>query len=211
MYVDKAAFFLALTTLAAGGVGGYATARSGLLDRLASPGAAELQPASSPSPQAPASSEAIVEHATPACDDQVGSPAACPPPGYSADEGGCESVPTNRCEDFKRTMKPRVAERAVACLSALTPGQRCDPNQVNACAHVALMSACPTDDTDDLAPRCEAILQSCAASAFAPTKRDCLATLVGMSGPGRDRVVSCMTSHCKDKGLVGCEVAAAMH
>jgi hypothetical protein len=220
MHVDKAAFFLAVSTLAAGGVGGYFAAKSGLLERPTSPGVAERQPAPPETPQAASAGvPSSIEHATPSCDDMVGSPAACPPIGYSADEGGCEAVPTKRCELFKRTMKPRVAERAVACLNALNPAQRCDPNKLSACGHAALMSACSADDTasapasaaspasDDLASRCAAIVQGCAGTPFGPTLRDCRATLAGMNALGREQMTSCLTDHCADKGLLGCESA----
>jgi hypothetical protein len=213
MHVDKGAFFLAVSTLAVGGLGGYAAAKSGVLDRPPSPGAAERQSVSPPPPGSVAR-EVLPEQRAPVCDDMVGSPAACPPPGYSADEGGCDALPTKRCEEFKRTMKPRVAEHAVACLDALSPSQRCDPNRLNACAHVALMSACAADDStmtapplDDLASRCQAIVQTCAGTLLAPVARDCRATLSGMTALGRDRMVSCMTSHCTDRGLLGCESA----
>jgi hypothetical protein len=215
MQVDKAAFFLALTTLAAGGAGGYLAAKNGVFDRLSSPGVAERQPASFTTPQGSAASEAPADHGAPVCDDMVGIPAACPPPGYSADEGGCDALPTRRCEDFKRTMKPRVAEHAVACLNALTPAQRCDANRLNACGHVALMSACSADDvastgptaSDALVSRCEAIVQASAGTPLSPTMRDCQATLAGMTAAGRDRMASCMATHGADRGLVGCESA----
>jgi hypothetical protein len=210
MQVDKAAFFLALSTLAAGGAGGYLAAKNGVFERPPSPGAAERQ-AVLPS----ASGEALASHPRAACDDMVGTPAACPPPGYPADEGGCEALPTRRCDGFKQTMKPRVAEQAVACLDALTPAQRCDTNRLNACGHVALMSACAPDEaaaagmstSDALESRCAAIVQTCAATPMAPSMRDCQATLSGMTAVGRDRMSTCMASHCADKGLIGCESA----
>jgi hypothetical protein len=218
MHVDKGAFFLAVSTLAAGGLGGYFASKSGVFERLQSPGAAERQPASLETPETASASAgaASVEHGAPVCDDMVGTPATCPPIGYSADEGGCEAVPTKRCEVFKRTMKPRIAERAVECLNALSPAQRCDPNRLSTCGHVALMSACPAEDagptaSDDLASRCASIVQSCAGTPFGPTVRDCRATLAGMNALGREQMTSCMTDHCADKGLLGCESAIQVH
>jgi hypothetical protein len=148
----------------------------------------------------------------------VGSAAACPPPGWPAEEGGCGALPTKRCEDDKQTMKPRVAERAVACINALTPGQRCDPNRLLHCGHAALMSACSIVDDgpdsmwgadaapDELTTQCATILHGCeGASGPLPTMRDCRVTLAGLGALGRERVTACMKTHCSDKGLLFCE------
>jgi hypothetical protein len=151
----------------------------------------------------------------PACDDTVGTAGTCPAPGYSSDEGdGCGALPTKRCQDFKQAMKPRVAERAVACLSALPPAQRCDMTRMNLCGHVALMNACPEAEgatvagvapTDELTTRCASIAQGCNGMAFSPSMRECRATLAGLTTFGREQMASCMKTHCGDKGLVGCE------
>jgi hypothetical protein len=148
--------------------------------------------------------------AAPPCDDLSGAPADCPPPPYSADESGCAPIATKRCEDFKQSLKPRAAERAVACILALNPAQRCDPNRVNLCGHVALMNSCAPPEqtaastapsTDDLSLRCQAIAQTCPGASL----RDCEATLSGMTAVGRERMARCIASHCSDKGLLGCE------
>jgi hypothetical protein len=211
--IDKASFLLALGTIAAGGAGGYFVGDRGLLRGASAPdGIAEPQPPSSSATPAAASPAS-----RPACDDLVGVPASCPPPGHPADEGGCGVFPAKRCEDFKQTMKPRVAEHAVACLNALNAAQRCDPNRVNLCAHAALMSACPSLNSaaaispsadDDIEARCTAIAQACGGVSVAPTLRECRATLAGLSLLGRDRLMNCMRSHCSDKGLAGCEAAS---
>jgi hypothetical protein len=207
--IDKGSFLLALGTIAAGGAGGYFVGDRGLLHQATVPaGAAEAQPSSSSAP-----SPGATPASRPTCDDMVGTPAACPPPGYSADEGGCGPFPAKRCEDFKQTMKPRIAEHAVACLNSLTSAQRCDPNRVNLCAHAALMSACTSLDSaasngastdDDVEVRCAAVVQACGAVSVAPTPRECRETLAGLSVLGRDRLVTCMRSHCLDKGLAAC-------
>lgn len=137
---------------------------------------------------------------------------------------GCGTLPTKRCEDFKQAMKPHVAERAVACLNALKPEQRCDPNRLELCGHTALMSACSIDEAlsspdgagapsdsgtaaapDELATHCAAVLHGCEGVTSGPTLRDCRATLAGMSVLGRDKMVTCMKTHCTDKGLLFCE------
>jgi hypothetical protein len=126
---------------------------------------------------------------------------------------GCGTLPTKRCEDFKHAMKPRVAERAVACINALTPAQRCDPNRLELCGHTALMSACsiveppPEADAgaDEIGTHCGSVLRECEGVTAGPTVHDCRTTLAGMSVLGRDRMVACMKTHCTDKGLLFCE------
>jgi len=144
----------------------------------------------------------------------VGSAGACPPPGWPAEEGGCGALPTKRCEDDKQTMKPRVAERAVACINALTAGQRCDPLRLIHCSHAALMAACsivddgpepPDAAPDELTTQCTAIVHQCAGVTSGPTLRDCRATLAGLNALGRERLTACMKTHCSDKGLLLCE------
>jgi hypothetical protein len=209
MIIDTSTFLLAVSAIAVGGVGGYFAGDAGIL-RTPMVGATEQQAPSHTLPLA--SSRSPATPAAPPCDDMSGTPAACPSPGYSADEGGCDSLPTRRCEDFKKTMKPRVAEQAVGCLVALGPAQRCDPSRINLCGHVALMNACSQTDApgavaapadDDVGTRCELIRQGCGATS--DSLRECRATLDGLSAQGRDQMVSCMKTHCVDKGLVGCE------
>jgi hypothetical protein len=208
--MDRGAFFLALGGLAVGGVGGYEVRDQHLIGPDRTVQAAPAVPVA-PTPVA------ATPPATPlpVCDDSVGSPAACPALPYAAEEGGCSPVATKRCEDYKASFKPRVAERAVSCLTTLTAAQRCDANRVNLCGHEALMSACAEPEPaqaganstpDDLSTRCQQIAQSCAAITTAgPSLRECRATLAGMTSVGRDRTADCMRTHCGDKGLIGCE------
>jgi hypothetical protein len=208
--MDRGAFFLALGGLAAGGVGGYVVRDQNLISHDTP---VQTAPAMTVAPTPVAATTPTVP--TPVCDDSTGSPGACPPLPYSAEEGGCSPVANKRCEDFKASLKPRVAERAVACLTSLTPAQKCDANRVNLCGHEALMSACAEPETaqtganatpDDLTTRCQQIAQSCSASTTSgPSVRECRATLAGMTAVGRDRTAECMRTHCGDKGLIGCE------
>jgi hypothetical protein len=213
MNIDAGSFFILVGTLAAGGAAGYVASNKHLFEQPAPPA-----PAPSATASAPASVPPPTKPASPPCDDSVGTPGTCPPPVYSADETGCGPLPTKRCDDFKQTLKPKVAERAVACLNAIQPAQRCDPLRLNLCGHLALMSACQeAEDTDkeaaDAAPlpasslttACQAILQECAAATIGPTLRDCRATLAGMTELGRQKMVDCMKAHCGDKGLLHCE------
>jgi hypothetical protein len=206
--MDRGAFFLALGALAAGGVGGYVVRDQGMISRDTPVQAA---PAVTATPVAAAAPTTPL----PVCDDTTGSPATCPPLPYAAEEGGCSPVANKRCEDFKASFKPRVAEHAVSCLTALTGAQKCDANRVNLCGHEALMSACAEPEPaqaganatpDDLTTRCQQISQSCSASTTSgPSIRECRATLAGMTSVGRDRTADCMRTHCGDKGLIGCE------
>jgi hypothetical protein len=217
MIIERTSFFVALGGLLAGGAGGYFAGERALLRPSPTVGVAERQPPVVTT--VAAASEATAPPLTPpapACDDTIGTPGACPAPGYSSDEGvaGCGALSTKRCDDFKRTMKPRVGERAVACLNALNAAQRCDPNRVNLCAHLALMNACPEPEgpvvtgvapTDELSTRCASIAQGCGGTPSGPPVRECRATLAGLSAFGREQMASCMKTHCADKGLVGCE------
>jgi hypothetical protein len=211
MHIDAGSFFILVVTLAAGGAGGYYASERHLFTPPPPPPAPpppapkESAPPAPPPPPKPA----------PTCDDAVGSPAQCPPPIWPSEEGigGCGTLPTKRCEDYKQALKPRVAERAVACINALTQAQRCDPNRLNLCGHTALMSACSIDESppeadaapDDVATHCASVLHECEGVTPGPTMRDCRATLSGMNAVGREKMASCMKTHCTDKGLLFCE------
>ena len=217
MGIDRSSFLVAVASLLAGGAGGYYAGERGMLRPTPVVGVTELQP---PPPARPmvdpvTTSVAPAAPPPPVCDDTVGSAGECPAPGYPSEEGvGCGALPGKRCQDFKQTMKPRVAEHAVACLSALNQGQRCETSRLSLCGHLALMNACPEAEgaavagvtpTDELTTRCASISQSCSASGLGPSARECRATLAGLNTFGRDQIASCMKTHCADKGLVGCE------
>lgn len=172
----------------------------------------------------------------PVCDDTQGTAEECPSVGPS-DEGVCPSIITKRCNDFKATMKPRVAAQAVACLRALKRNERCDAARINQCGHVALMSACQespraqkgtfqaaggatpatvtvvpdaTPDTSPVVAACNNILRSCGEKSLNPTLADCRQTLAGLNETGRANMVDCVSAHCSDKGLYGCEALPKM-
>jgi hypothetical protein len=208
MTIDKASFFLALGAIAAGGAGGYFVRDRNLLAAPRGEGIGATAPQAADHAAAPAATTT-----GPPCEDGIGVPATCPPPPFSADESGCAPFATRRCEDYKQTMKPRVAEQAVACILALSPAQRCDSGRVNRCGHEALMNACSAPEgpatasagaaagADDVGARCEAIARGCPGTSM----RECRATLAGMTELGRARTAACMSAHCADKGLLGCE------
>ena len=214
MNIDKGSFFILVVTLGAGGAGGYFASERHLF-------VPPPVPAVPPPPPPPPKESASVAPPPPApkpaptCDDMVGTPAACPPPIWPSEEGtgGCGTLPTKRCEDYKAAMKPRVAERAVACINGLNAAQKCDPNRLNLCGHTALMSACSIDESpleadaapDEVVTHCNAIIHACEGVSLGPTMRDCRATLPGMNVLGRDKMTACMKTHCTDKGLLFCE------
>lgn len=223
MVIQTSTFLALVSALAAGAAGGYYASQKQVFagppltadpskNVAASVPSAIAAAASSSAPAIPAAPP------PPVCDDTSGTPATCPPPGYSAEEGGCGALPTKRCGDFKQTMKPKVAERAVECLNALKFGERCDPMRLAVCGHLALMRACPEPETEAanaittpgvVTTTCQTILEGCQGTALAPTMRDCRATLAGMSELGRTNMASCMKTHCSDKGLFGCEATIA--
>ena len=215
MVVDRTSFMVAVGSLLIGGTGGYFAGERAVLRPTPVVGVTELQPPPPrPTSDPVATSAAPAASPPPVCDDTVGTAGECPAPGYPAEEGGCGTLPAKRCQDFKQAMKPRVAERAVACLTALNPGQRCDASRLNLCGHLALMAACPEPEgaavagvpaTDELTVRCASLAQSCGATGLGPSARECRATLAGLSAFGRDQMATCMKTHCADKGLVGCE------
>jgi len=169
--------------------------------------------------------------AAPVCDDSQGTAEDCPAVGPS-DEGVCRNVVTKRCNEFKAAMKPRVAAQAVACLRALKGNELCDAARINQCGHAALMSACqeaprpqkgqlqpatptqlatftivpdPTPDPSPVLAACNNILRSCGEKSSNPTLADCRQTLAGFNDSGRANMVDCVSAHCSDRGLYGCE------
>jgi hypothetical protein len=214
MQVDRGGYLLVVSSLALGGVGGYVASERDLVPHLQGnprnvpPAPVSAEPVRLVVDAGPPPVDASILDAGPACDDSVGDAEACPPPGYPAVEGGCGAFPTTRCNDFKQTMKPRVAQAAVACLNKLTGAERCDPKRVDLCAHLALMNAC--DDraaTTTIGAACEGLVQACASAPVGPSRAECRLVLSGLRENGRDAVVDCTKKHCTDRGLQGCQAA----
>ncbi|MEI9885799.1 MAG: hypothetical protein WDN08_04725 [Rhizomicrobium sp.] len=225
MIIDRGVFFLCVSSIAAGGVGGYVASEKDVVPHLngsSHTAASKAEILSAPAvvpvrveplavdagaaPATPAAS------ATPACDDSVGEPDACPAMPGPTVEGGvaCGAVATMRCADFKLMMKPRVAQAAVACLNKLTAAERCDPKRVELCGHLALMNACgDTAPTSTISASCEKIVQTCGASPLAPSQNECKLAMNGLREVGREAMLDCAKKHCFDKGVLGCEAVAA--
>ena len=215
MHVDRGAFLMFVTSLALGGGAGYVASEKDLVPHLdGKPPRGTPSPAPSAEPPRAVVVDAgppvaTVVDAGPACDDSVGEPGACPPPGLPTVEGGCGLFPVVRCNDFKKTMKPRVAKAAIACLNKLNGAERCDPKRVDLCAHLALMNAC-----EDMAPTstaiasCDSIARACASAPVEPSVLECRRSMAGLSEIGRDAMLDCAKKHCFDRGVLGCEAAA---
>lgn len=213
MKIDAGTFFILVGTLAAGSVAGYAASSKRMVPALDDAFGRVPDPApAKPEPPVVVDAAASVVTASvsaavdagppePPCDDTVGTPGECPPPGYPTIEGGCGSFAHTRCNELKQSLEPRVAQAAVECLNKLKPQERCDANRVNLCAHLALMNACPQKK---LQPECETIIAACGPSSIAPSRAECRQTVAGLNAEGRARLVTCMRTHCFDKGLIGC-------
>jgi hypothetical protein len=233
MAIDRTNFLVIAGALAAGGVGGWAYRdREAIIARSALANTPPPKPsATAPAGPVPVTVVDSRVAATAACDDSQGTPEECPTVGPS-DEGVCPNVILKRCQEFKAAFKPKVATAAVACLRALKPAERCDPVRINQCGHLALMNACadpappvkaqlenasgrepPTvtigvDVTTPASPTaaaCDTVVKSCASQPLGPTPSDCRQTMAGLNDVGRANMVDCVTSHCNDRGLYGCE------
>src|SRR5450755_4244665 len=212
MVIEKTGFLLIAGTLAAGGIGGWLAHDS----KARRNHAADVPPPAVTA--APVASVIVIDRTPlpPACDDSVGAPEDCPAVGPS-DEGVCSNVLAKRCAEFKSAFKPKVAQAAVACLRRLKGNELCDPARVNLCGHEALMAACPDATppagsdaganalSSPVAQACDNIVKSCASQPLGPTTADCRQTLTGMTDFGRATMAECMSTHCGDKGLLGCE------
>lgn len=230
MVVDRSKFLLIAGALATGSVAGTGCENFGRTPPApAAPAVATV--AAATGPITVEILQPAAQAGAPVCDDNQGTPEECPSVGPS-DEGVCPNIIMKRCNDFKAAMKPRVAAQAVACLRALKGNERCDPARVHQCGHAALMSACqepprpqkgqltmasgkepasvtlipdPTPDPSPLTAACSNIMRSCGEKSLNPTVADCRQTLAGMNDTGRANMVDCVSAHCSDRGLYGCE------
>ena len=223
MNVDRGSFLMLVTTLAAGGAGGYVAAEKraipavdGWVGRVPEPGTEPVRPApiasvapttSAPPPPPPAP-------AAPTCDDSIATTVGeCPGPGLPTVEGGCGILASARCAELKQSLKPRVAAAAVDCIAKLNGAERCDANRIHLCGHLSLVNACsdtPPPGADAAAATpvstiCHGIIEACGASPIAPSMTECRQLLSGMTDTGREKTRACMKTHCFDRGLVGCE------
>lgn len=232
MAIDRSNFLLVAGALAAGGVAGWAYRDRA--PRAALPPVKTVtsaKPSVTPSGPTPVTLIDTSIADAPVCSDAQGTPEECPSVG-PADEGVCANIILKRCQEFKAAFEPKVATAAVACLRALKPNERCDPARINQCGHLALMAACPepappkkaqlqnaasnepatvTVALDPSTPAtpvstaCDSIQKACAGQPLSPTLADCRQTLAGLNDLGRANMVDCVSAHCTDRGLYGCE------
>jgi hypothetical protein len=118
----------------------------------------------------------------PGCDDQRGMPAVCAPPAV---DGGCTSV-TSYCERLGSLLKPVVHNQVASCIRGLSS---CDPSQAARCVKTALFAAC---DDRSAEYACADVSRACA-NTVPTTIEECSAFLKGMTEPGRQAVVSCLS------------------
>jgi hypothetical protein len=111
------------------------------------------------------------------CDDARGSPGDCRKAmcsmGFICDQ----------CEAYKRYFKPKIAERAVACVVRQSAAQSRDGCRTYQCGDEALKSAC-IDSTADA--ECKSIAKTCKVSLD-----ECRGMLSGMNAAGRAKVATC--------------------
>jgi hypothetical protein len=204
MQVERGRFLLFVSTLTAGGAGGY------LLAQAHRPVSTMREPAPAPTATPTAvpvgQTELTSAKMKSSCDDSVGEPGECPAIGLPTTEGGCGSLANTRCKDFKKTMKPRVAAAAVACLGKLKGGEQCDPKRIELCAHNALMNACDDASAQSVVQACDSLAATCPGI----SKRECTMTMSGLRETGREALVDCAKAHCNDKGIMGCAGAAGL-
>jgi hypothetical protein len=231
MVIDRSGFLLTAAALAGGGVAGWTLRDSRAIEREP---VAVSKPVEKKAEEPVAAGIPVVDPkavAAPQCDDSVGAAETCPSVGPS-EEGVCANVIAKRCNDYKTSFKPKVAQTAVACLRGLQGNERCDAARINRCGHAALMSACPepqppalgsylsatattpasftltpdpTAKPSPLTTACENLVKSSAGHALSPSLSDCLQTLQGMNEQGRASMLECMAAHGKTRGLLGCE------
>lgn len=131
-----------------------------------------------------------------ACNEAVGAPGACAL--MQRCSTGDQPFSRQRCEDYKKFFKPKVAERAVACMIKLSRTAVCDACNAYRCGDEALKTSCPDTSAE---PSCNQIVAKCRSV----TKTDCMLYLSGMNAVGRAKMVSCMStpSSCRF-GLYSC-------
>jgi hypothetical protein len=225
MQLDRAKFLALTTTIAAGHVAcareaqpaeqpAMLMATAAPLGRLGpTPPASEPPIATSPAITAPTAtasarnnpfdvSSAVPNSAyagivCPVTTGTIGDCGTLRPPGPSC-EGFDDLKET--CSTLARSLQPRVAQKAVACILAKS-GTRamCDFRTPSRCVLGALAAAC-TDPAVETT--CASIASNCGPGRVplggAPmiTKPPCIQALSAVSGPQRDSVRSCVSEEC---------------
>jgi hypothetical protein len=129
-----------------------------------------------------------------ACNDDRGTPGDCKAVKLA---GGCRSFQfiCDQCEAYKRYFKPKVAERAVACVVAQSRTQLRDGCRTYECGDEALKSACIDSSVD---ATCASIASKCNVRVD-----ECRELLSGMNAAGRAKIAKCAAAGCQF-GLWSC-------
>jgi hypothetical protein len=123
------------------------------------------------------------------CADDQGSPGDC-------NKAHCAlGFVCQQCEAYKRYFKPKIAERAVACVVAQTRKQAADGCRTYQCGDEALKSACLDPSVDNA---CLTIARRCNTSLD-----ECRGLLSGMNDAGRRKIAACAARGCP-YGLWSC-------
>jgi hypothetical protein len=122
---------------------------------------------------------------------------AKPPAGCNDDQGTAGSCnvmkackgfafPKQKCEAYRRFLKPKVAQKALDCLAKLTVKQTCDDACTSyRCGDLAIKGACPDPSAD---ASCVQITKQCSSVSMS----DCRTYLAGLNAAGRAKMVACL-------------------
>lgn len=125
---------------------------------------------------------ATVRRPSGACSDDRGAAGACT--SMKACKGF--AFPKQKCEAYRRYFKPKVAERALACLGKLSDTQACDACNAYRCGDLAMKSSCPDASA---AATCVQIASKCKSVAV----EECKTYLSGLNAAGRAKMTACLT------------------
>jgi hypothetical protein len=128
------------------------------------------------------------------CSDAAGTPASCASMQRCKD--GDFPFTREKCEAYRRLFKPKIAERAIACLVKLTRASVCDACNTYRCGDFALKGSCPDPSVD---ATCDQIARTCRSV----TRTDCALYLSGMNAEGRKKVAACLARSCSF-GIYSC-------
>jgi hypothetical protein len=109
------------------------------------------------------------------CADDRGTPGDCKRLGCAPGAWEC-----SRCEDYKKYFRPKIAERAVACMLSKRDKSGCGPYR---CGDEALRGACLDSSVDAM---CATVARKCKT-----TVDECRGMLSGMNAAGRGKMVAC--------------------
>lgn len=124
------------------------------------------------------------------CNDDVGSPGICSKSKCSQLAFVC-----SKCESYRKHFKPKVAQRAVACVNRQTRQQSGDGCETYRCGDEALRAACPDGSAQ---AACQSLAGKCSVSLA-----ECTQMLSGMNAAGRAEVAACAARGCRF-GLWSC-------